>query len=494
MSTIPLRVESGGLLPELIHGYVSLRSQGGKSIFSAKSVPKKLEPYQAKSKDRTSAIKTLQKMGFEIVADSRMGVAITGKAGAYEELTGGKLVSVEMLSWESGSVQRYRSHIDIIGKKQPKDCGLGKIDSAAAKLEGLIIERPQTYAGIFPTPVPPVVDDYYIRVPDDVALMLGANEAHRQGHMGKGVEVVMVDSGQAAHPFFTAHHYDVKPTITVVPGTNPSQDPVGHGTGESANIFALAPESTLQAIRGSDNNGNLVGAIGGFLRAKQLSPAILTNSWGGNGPFPPNSAPSSSDIAWATEIFDAVQSGIFVIFSAGNGSFTIEPQVPGVLAAGGAFVSRDLDVQASNYASGYVSPWFRDVTVPTVCGLVGQLPRAKYIMLPLPPGCQIDVGNSQPSSTDPEPDGTGSNDGWARFSGTSAAAPQLAGVAAMILAAKPGLTPKQVTTAMTATAVDITAGNCHPRFNNPAVSGHDAATGHGLVDASAAVQFAISNF
>ena len=64
----------------------------------------------------------------------------------------------------------------------------------------------------------------------------------------------------------------------------------------------------------------------------------------------------------------------------------------------------------------------------------------------------------------------------------------------MILAAKPGLAPVQVTEALKATAVDVTAGRCSPRFNNPATVGHDNATGHGIVDASAAVQYALDKF
>src|SRR4051795_5624985 len=39
----------------------------------------------------------------------------------------------------------------------------------------------------------------------------------------------------------------------------------------------------------------------------------------------------------------------------------------------------------------YQSPWFGGVQVPTVSGLVGLLPRASYIMLPLPSGCPIDT-------------------------------------------------------------------------------------------------------
>ncbi len=304
----------------------------------------------------------------------------------------------------------------------------------------------------------------------------------------------MVDSGQYAHPFFDAHHYQVLPSKTIVNGTSATKDPVGHGTGESANIFAIAPETVLQPIRATDESGHLVGAIGGFLTAKQDSPDIMTNSWGGDGTYPPTGAPDAYDIAWAAEIIDAVEKGIFVVFSGGNGSFSIEPQVPGVLAAGGVYMTGDLEMQASNYTSGYPSPWYANVTVPDVCGLVGVSPRAQYIMLPVQPGCELDIFESQPTTGDPIGDGTMTHDGWALFSGTSAAAPQLAGVAALILSAKPGLSPAQVTKAMTKTATDVRSGYCHPRFNFPARIGHDNATGHGLVDASDAVQYAIDHF
>ena len=200
------------------------------------------------------------------------------------------------------------------------------------------------------------------------------------------------------------------------------------------------------------------------------------------------------DILLALEILDAIEKRIVVVFSAGNGSFTIEPQVPGVLGAGGAYVENDLDILASNYASGYDSPWFTGRTVPDSCGLVGLLPRAQYIMLPVPPSSELDVTESQPTPFDLNDDGTAHNDGWAQFSGTSAAAPQLAGTAALILSARPNLNPLQVVESINNTAIDVRTGSCHPRFNNPGSVGHDNATGHGLANASAAVEYAISQF
>jgi subtilisin family serine protease len=150
-------------------------------------------------------------------------------------------------------------------------------------------------------------------------------------------------------------------------------------------------------------------------------------------------------------------------------------------------------MQASNYASGYQSPWFPKV-VPTVCGLVGMQPRAQYLMLPVQPGCELDQSEAVTESGE-DGDGTTGDDGWGLFSGTSAAAPQLAGAAALVLSAKPHLTPAQVIEALTATALDVVRGHSFPqRFNEPAGPGPDNATGAGLVNASAAVEYALSHF
>ena len=281
----------------------------------------------------------------------------------------------------------------------------------------------------------------------------------------------------------------------MVPGTEPGKDPVGHGTGESANIFAIAPGAVLQPIRASNNSGDLVAAVASLLKAKELKPQIITNSWGGDGPYPPFGQPDEIDLVMALEIRDAIDQGILVIFSAGNGQFSIEPQIPGVLSAGGVYFGHDYQLQASNYASGYDSPWFGGVRVPSACGLVGMLPRAQYLMLPVPPGSSIDVDESQPDLPDDVfGDGTTPSDGWALFSGTSAAAPQLAGVAALILGAFPNLKPAQVIEAITRSAIDVSRGNCHPRFRNLAGLGPDAATGAGLVNAVTALHYAFMYF
>ena len=107
----------------------------------------------------------------------------------------------------------------------------------------------------------------------------------------------MVDSGYGAHPFFEAHAYAVRAPVTVVPGTTPAGDPIGHGTGEAANVFAIAPDAELWPVRASNQQGDMVAAVAGFMRAKMEVPDVLSNSWGGDYPDPLPPEPHAADRA-----------------------------------------------------------------------------------------------------------------------------------------------------------------------------------------------------
>jgi subtilisin family serine protease len=491
---LPIETESDDPLPDKIHGYISVR--GPQSVFDPGliTLSTSVGAYQATSSDHAEVSRNLESEGFTILAESPLGVAVSGPPGAYDNLTGGAVVARERLTHAEAGYHYYRTHLDITGEQQPNVFGVGRARSAHAKIDGVILEQPRVLHSVFPSPSPPSSAKFHLKVPDDVATILNAVSAHRNGAVGHGIAVAMPDTGFYRHPFFIAQHYTVLTPITVVPGTNRSKDPVGHGTGEAANIFALAPGCTLQPIRASDNQGQLVAAIAGFLKAKEINPRIITSSWGGDENYPPLGPPNQMDLAVAAEIQDAIHRGILVIFSAGNGQFSVEPQVPGVLAAGGVFADQSGNLRASDYASGYQSTWFNNPVIPTVCGLVGMQPRAQYLMLPVPPGCEIDGEEAQPATDDP-PDGTSGDDGWALFSGTSAAAPQLAGAAALLLGAKPAMTPAQVIEALSRTAVDVVVGRSFPqRYNEPATPGPDLATGAGLIDVGAALQYATSHF
>lgn len=478
--SMPPIVESSNPLPETVIGYVSVRGEA--SFLDSEDLTDPAPFYGREPDQATTAI---EQAGLTVVAQSRLGIAVAGPAAAYEELTGGTVQAFERLMHTRSGRVEYVTHLDIAGARRPRTLASGT--PVADVIDGVVLERPRAPMAVFPAPIPPSVGRFHLRVPDDVATILGAAEAHRADQRGAGVTVAMVDSGWYRHPFFTAHGYTVEPPVTVIPGTNPARDPHGHGTGESANVFAIAPECTLRPYRAADDRGNLVGALAAFVRAKQGTPDVLTNSWGGDysDPVPPQ--PDPADRALGLEIRDAIAQNIVVVFAAGNGSFSAEAQVPGVISAGGVYSDAGLELQASDYASGYHSEWFGGVDVPLVSGLVGMRPRASYIMMPIPAGCPIDVERAAAGGGDP-PDGTSANDGWALFSGTSAACPQVAGAAAVLRGVKPGATPEEVADALASTAVDVRVGRNHPRFNNPAGPGRDLATGFGLINVSAAAQ------
>lgn len=147
-------------------------------------------PYHASHADIDAACKALGGIGFTILATSRVGIAVAGKPGAFEELTGGQLVTFERLMHAEADRLRYVTHIDVVGSDQPETrCVAGIKAHAQTEFEGVLVERPRMLQGVFPTPIPPIVPRSYLRVPDDVALLLNAIPAHRQGHVGAGTYV-----------------------------------------------------------------------------------------------------------------------------------------------------------------------------------------------------------------------------------------------------------------------------------------------------------------
>ena len=176
-----------------------------------------------------------------------------------------------------------------------------------------------------------------------------------------------------------------------------------------------------------------------------------------------------------------------MVFSAGNGHVGFPGMMPEVISVGGVFADQNAALKASDYASSFTSLIYPGRKVPDFCGLVGMRPRATYIMLPLQRGCDIDVdlgGGLQPNK-----DETATNDGWSVISGTSAAAPQVAGICALSPEKRPSLTPDQVKAVLRASATDVTSGTSST--GQAAGPGIDPATGSGLVHALRAWQAAM---
>jgi hypothetical protein len=479
-------------IPERLFANASPLSVGGVSMFDAgaRINADTVANFYSEEKIIYNAVSKLRLAGFEILQVSQATINIAGSLDTYMKAFNTKIVAEERPVIKPGAVEDTATFwecpsTDLNGLISAKGTPFEDV------LEGVAIEEPRYF---MESMFAPTKAYWHLTMPGDVSLGCNADRAHRAGITGKGIKVAMVDSGWYKHPYFLGRGYRVAPVVLGPGAANPLKDESGHGTGESANIFAVAPDVQLLPVK-----INFVNSLGAFNAAIGLGPDIITCSWGSsnrNGPL------SAADQALAAAIATAVYGGIIVIFSAGNGHWGFPGQHPDVISAGGVFMDQDGSLRASNYASGFMSNIYQDRRVPDLSGLVGMQPKAIYIMLPVEPKDAIDSTpwNAPPPNqglqggAHPQGDETAADDGWAAFSGTSAAAPQLAGAAALVKEACSRLTPKDVRNVLMKSARDVMTGTCHPNTGgNPAVAGPDTATGNGLVDAHKAVLLAKIN-
>ena len=468
-----------GAIPPIVYAEVSVHSMCGVSLFETSKLvtSNTVSEFYSDYRLINETIKKLCNEGFEVLNVSPTTITIAAPAKTYEEVFKTTIVA------EEREVIKDLGRVDTATILDSPDTDIsGLIDPSKSSLadvvEGVALNEPVYYFG--PSPFPPLKEYWHLVVPAGVSLGMNAPLAHRAGFTGAGVSVVMVDSGWYNHPFFIKHGYRANVVLGPV-ATNPDHDEHGHGTGESANIFSVAPDVAFSMVK-----INFVNSIGAFNTAVSLNPDIISCSWGSSKKYPPLSA---ADQALAAAVANAVKKGIIVIFSSGNGHWGFPGQHPDVISAGGVCMNVDSSLEATPYASGFESKIYTGRNVPDVCGLVGLPPRALYIMLPVEPKNYLDKTLS--GDTHPNGDETAPDDGWAAFSGTSAAAPQLAGICALMKQACPYLTPEQVRGILKKTARDITAGCCNVSTGgHPAKPGPDLATGHGLADAFRAVVLA----
>ena len=468
-------------IPNVVFAQASPRSIGGTSLFE--SSPASARDAMAVTSERDvvrEAAAQLRTAGFSVVQVSNTTINIAGPPALYEQAFECRLTAEERPTRKAQSLDDTATFVECPDTDVP---GLIATSGTAFSnlLEGVGLEEPRYYFSV--SPLPPCDSYWRLDVPGGVSLAANADLAHRDGITGKGITVVMTDSGHYAHPYFAARGYRVGPVVLGPGATAPERDESGHGTAESANVFAIAPDVNFTMVKMS-----FVNTIGAFNAAVGLAPDVISCSWGSdkqNGPL------SAADLAASAAVAAAVANGLIVVFSSGNGHFGFPGQHPDVICAGGTYLDQDGSMQASDYASGFASSIYPGRNVPDLSGLVGLKPRAAYIMLPVEPGDTLDtdLGSGKPF---PDGDQTGPSDGWAALSGTSAAAPQLAGAAALVKQTAPHLTPAEIRDVLRSTARKVTAGHCfdRPGMNHPAGATPDLATGSGLVDVHRAVQSA----
>ena len=309
--------------------------------------------------------------------------------------------------------------------------------------------------------------------------------ADATGLDGSGITVAVLDSGiDAAHPDLAGRVREnvrlVEKRFVPAPG-----DPDGHGT-HVAGVLAASGDASQGRWTGVAPGVDLVGidistrfttasAVLAYdwllTRHEELGVRIVVNAWGRIGEGERYDARDPVVRA----IDRLVDEGVVVVFSASNhgpaaGTLSLEAMHPRVITVGATdaaglladyssrgpvrSVSEDEDAFRRRVAVNAAAPWSKPDVVAPGDAVVG--PRS---------------AQSLPREGDPTPLHT-------TYSGTSQAAPHVAGIVAMMLQARPAMTPDDVAHALRASAIDL---------GEP---GPDHATGYGLVDGQDALRIA----
>ncbi|MEM6931222.1 MAG: S8 family serine peptidase, partial [Myxococcota bacterium] len=268
---------------------------------------------------------------------------------------------------------------------------------------------------------------------------------------------------------------------------------------------AVAPDVRVRSVKCVDNSGWANFPVAGFQRAVEIgtpAPDIVVCSW----------VALELSVALQREIANAAERGVLVVFAAGNGTMrdtdpaevapvtTIDGSLdqvveisnasyatrtvhaiahPDALVVGGvAAYCNDDTLEEENVATAYDSAvfgvdglvakglaWDGSRAVPDVCGLVAPLPEV--------PGETAGLTRTRTatdSTLDRKPDGSPPDDGTVLTAGSSMAAAQVAGAAALLRQTVPGLSPVGVKNVLMSTASN---------------AGWRRRTGWGLVRASA---------
>lgn len=285
-------------LPPRIYANASPHSLGGVSLFDVGDQVNAETVANFASEDALieRAVARLMEGGAEVhqVSDTLINFSATPKQ--FEAMFNATVVAEDREVIKGGAVHDTATFVECHNHELP-----GMVSMRSSRfddvLEGVAIEEPRYYmAGesIFP----PRRSYWHLGVPADVSVACNADRAHRGGITGKDIVVAMCDSGWYRHPFFTARGYRSDNAVLGPGATNPAADESGHGTGESANIFAVAPDIHLKPVKMS-----FVNTTAAFQVAVGLNPHIITNSWGSsnqNGPL------SAADIALGSVIASAV--------------------------------------------------------------------------------------------------------------------------------------------------------------------------------------------
>jgi hypothetical protein len=198
-----------------------------------------------------NAIGALEARGFRVSGRSRSTLSIRGTPALFEQTFAAKVNWQPIPNADSGPLLAVVEAVDGICIPEEFRGVFGIVE----------IQPPNGYLGsTVPLAHPPSVPGYHLNVLGDVRRLLGADKVHAKGTTGAGVRVAMIDSGfDHGHPFFTANGFaSQRFPAHQASGYSADRDALGHGTGESANLFSVAPGvEFIGVVLGGDANGNL---------------------------------------------------------------------------------------------------------------------------------------------------------------------------------------------------------------------------------------------
>jgi serine protease AprX len=437
-----------------------------------------IDDFRPRRESTDGAIERLTQLGFEIVHRGRFGITVRGPAKLVSDVLKTRLaVQAQPRSTALRGTQNF-----AVSYQPPaaQDLYIAPTESLTVKstvsddIDHFVFIPPPLY---FAPPSPTEPGHGYFGI-DKVAIRRLLNVPTDAS--GAGVRVAIIDTGFFRHPYYAANTLDYRPTPTPS-APDPESDSVGHGTAIAYNTFAVAPDATVMGFQQTEQLAQVAQVA--LEEAADRGADIISCSWGWQNEqtFPTLEA----------TIRDLVREGKIVLFASGNNGMQAWPgSMPDVLSIGGVYANNQNELEASNFASGFMSNHYAGRRVPDVCGLCGEKPKGVYIMMPCPPNCDLDNRLAgSPGSRFPDSDETRQDDGWISTSGTSAATPQIAGVVALMVARARAkgqtLTTDSVRDLLQQTAVPVQKGS--NALGIPAVGHPNTAVGFGLVDADAAL-------
>ncbi|MEZ5865884.1 MAG: S8 family peptidase, partial [Geminicoccaceae bacterium] len=281
---------------------------------------------------------------------------------------------------------------------------------------------------------------------------IGADSAYSAGARGNGVKVAVIDSGISLSHSEFAGRIDTANSIDIVTGSRSTlEDRSGHGSHVAGIIAAnadgkgmrgVAPSASLMAIRADLRDSDVCSTPGcGYFDDDVAAALNHARSHGANIINLSIGKDSPVNGAYRSALEAAVRSGLLVVVAAGN-QRQDEPLQPGLLA-------EEPGLQGGLLVVGAVD---KDGNIYNQSNRAGDV-ESHYLVAP---GVNIYS--------------TYRDGGYQRLTGTSMAAPHVAGAAAVLKSAFPSLSMREVGEILLATADDLGA------------RGRDQVYGNGLVN------------